>query len=139
MKNNSFTIYIITLFSFCIFFNDIFAQNGNITIHKDARLDQRISNYGEITPPHTTPQINGYRIQLAFEQSKSEIEKHRTTFSNSFPKIDTYVIYSAPNFFLKVGDFRTKIEAEKVKSQVESDFPTSNVIRDQINLPKIDE
>jgi len=113
------------------------AQTGSVTIHKDQRLDQKIADYGLIVPPNTTPQIDGYRVQLTFEQSREAIETAKAKFSAAFPEIDTYVIYKAPNFFLKAGDFRTYNEAEKVKSKIEIDFPTSNVVREKINLPKI--
>jgi hypothetical protein len=115
----------------------MFAQNGSVTIHKDARLNQKIADYGLVIPPNPTPQIDGYRVQLAFEQSKEAIENAKSQFSKYYPDIDLYVIYKAPNFFLKAGDFRTFNEAEKIKSKVEADFPTSNVIREKINLPKI--
>lgn len=115
----------------------VFAQNGSITIHKDARLDQKIADYGLVIPPNPTPQIDGYRVQLVFEQSKDAIETAKSRFARYYPDIETYVIYKAPNFFLKAGDFRTFNEAEKIKSKIEADFPTSNVIREKINLPKI--
>lgn len=125
----------VTLF-LCASYN-IYAQTGSVTIHKDTRLDQRINEYGEIIPPNTQAQINGYRIQLAFEQSKVELEKQRDKFMTAYPTIETYIIYRAPNFFLKAGNFRTKLEAEKIKFEVENDFPTSTVVKEKIDLPKI--
>lgn len=137
MKNVQLIHASVVLLASTILSTSVSAQSGNVTIHKDNRIDQRISAYGEVVPPNPTPQIDGYRIQLAFEQSKTEIERLRDNFKTLFPDVDTYINYKAPNFFLKAGDFRTKLEAEKIKAQVEKDFPTSNVIRDNINLPKI--
>ena len=55
-----------------------------------------------------------------------------------YPKVDTYVTYTAPNYFLKVGNFRTHLEAEKVKTSVDKEFPTNYIIKELINLPRID-
>ncbi|MFN6084269.1 MAG: hypothetical protein ACK476_05005 [Fluviicola sp.] len=123
------------IFSF-IFINHFF---GQVTIEKDARIDQLVKNQSQIIPPATSPQISGYRIQLSFDQSKSVIDEQRARFVSLFPKIDTYVEYNAPNYFLKVGDFRSQLEAENIKAQAQNQFPLSFVIKEKINLPRIDQ
>jgi len=115
-----------------------FAQSGSVEIIKDSRIDNLVRNQGAIIPPATGPQINGYRIQLFFDSNKQLVDQARVKFITKFPKVDTYVIYNAPNYFLKVGDFRTQLEADKVKQEVASEFPTSFVIKEKINLPRID-
>lgn len=119
--------------------NAVFAQQGNVEITKDPRIENLIKQEGTVVPPATSPQITGYRIQLFFDTNKEAVNDARSKFIALYPKIDTYVIYVAPNFFLKVGDFRTQLEAEKVKSTIESQFPTSNIIKEKINLPRIDQ
>ncbi len=117
----------------------LFAQQGNVEITKDPRIENLIKQEGAVVPPATSPQITGYRIQLFFDTNKDAVNEARSKFIALYPKIDTYVIYMAPNFFLKVGDFRTQLEAEKVKATIESQFPTSNIIKEKINLPRIDQ
>lgn len=114
-----------------------FGQKGSVAIHQDERLKQRVSDYGTVLPPNPTPQIDGYRVQITFEQSKEAIETAKSKFSQMYPDIPIYTIYKAPNFFLKAGDFRSYNEAEKIKSKIEGNFPTSNVIKEKINLPKV--
>lgn len=116
-----------------------FAQKGDVEIIKDPRIDALIKQEGAIIPPATSPQMVGYRIQLFFDSNKSSVDEARSKFMNAFPKVDTYVTYTAPNYFLKVGDFRTQNEAEKVKSSVDSQFPTCFIVKEKINLPRIDQ
>lgn len=120
-------------------FQNAFAQQGSVEVKKDPRIENLIKQEGAIVPPATSPQITGYRIQLFFDTSKDAVNEARSKFIALYPKIDTYVTFTAPNFFLKVGDFRTQMEAEKVKSTVDSQFPTSNIIKEKINLPRIDQ
>ena len=119
-----------------ILFNQL---NAQVTIEKDPRIDQLVKNQSQIIPPATSPQISGYRIQLSFDQSKTVIDEQRARFVAMFPKVDTYVEYNAPNYFLKVGDFRSQLEAENIKAQVQAQFPLSFVIKEKINLPRIDQ
>lgn len=115
-----------------------FAQ-GSIEIIKDSRIDALVRNEGAVVPPATTPQIMGYRVQLFFDSNKSAVDDARSRFIAMFPKVDTYVQFTAPHYFLKVGDFRTQMEAEKVKSEADASFPTSFVVKEKVNLPRIDQ
>jgi len=117
----------------------LFGQKGNVEIIKDARIDALIKKQGMIVPPANSPQIQGYRVQLFFDADRKSVDDARSKFVSAFPKIDSYIIYNAPNYILKVGDFRTLLEAEKIKSSFIRDFPTSFIVREMINLPRIDQ
>lgn len=114
------------------------AQSGNVEIIKDDRIDNLVRQKGAIIPPATSPQMAGFRVQLIFDSNKKTVDDARSKFVASNPKIDTYINYNAPNFVLKVGDFRTKQEADKVKDGLMRDFPTCFVVKEMINLPRID-
>jgi hypothetical protein len=109
-----------------------------VNVTKDERIDLLIKQRSNIIPPATTPQITGYRIQLIFDSNKKLIDDSRTKIVASYPKIDTYITFNAPHFGLKIGDFRTKQDAERVRDVLLRDFPTSLVIKETINLPRID-
>lgn len=127
------------IFAVIICGQNCFGQQGKVEIFKDPRIDNLISQEGTIVPPALSPQITGYRIQLFFDISKDAVNEARSKFIGLYPKVDTYVTFTAPNFFLKVGDFRTQMEAEKIKSNIDNQFPTSNIIKEKINLPRIDQ
>lgn len=116
-----------------------FSQEGHVEIIKDQRIDGLVKKQGMIIPPGTSPQMPGYRVQLYFDADRKSVDDARNKFINMYPKVDTYVIYNAPNYFLKVGDFRTQLEAEKVKDSFVRDFPTCFIVKEMINLPRIDQ
>lgn len=130
---NRILILVLSLFTL-----PVLAQNGNVEIIKDDRIDNLVKQKGAIIPPATSPQISGFRVQLVFDSNKKLIDEARSRFVSSYPKIDTYITYNAPNFVLKIGDFRTKQEADKVKDGLMRDFPTCFVVKEMINLPRID-
>jgi len=112
-----------------------YAGKAQVTVVKDSRIDELVKAQGQ----NATPEINGYRLQLAFDSNKSFIDDSRAKFAAQFPKVDTYVEFVAPHYFLKVGDFRTQLEAEKVKAATSAQFPTCFVVKEKINLPRIDQ
>jgi len=125
--------------SVCLFISAAsFAQKGDVQIIKDKRIDVLVKKEGEIEPPAINPQIEGFRIQLFFDSERSAINDARGTFIAKYPRIDTYTTYIAPNFFLRVGDFRTRLEAEKVMDELKELFPTSFIVTEEINLPRLE-
>lgn len=127
---------LITIIS-CFIVSISFSQIGDIEIIQDNRIDTLIRNQSYIPSHESNPHIDGFRIQLFFDNDRSLINTKRAYFISLFPKIDTYTTYTAPNFFLKVGDFRTRLEAEKIKAEIEAEFPTSFIIKEKVNLPKL--
>lgn len=114
------------------------ARDGKIIINKDPRIAKMIEYKGKTIPPAFGPQINGYRVQLFFDQEKNNVNEARTRFLNANQDLPSYVEYSAPNYNLLIGDFRTRLEAEKWRAQLSAEFPEGIIKETRIYLPEID-
>jgi hypothetical protein len=108
--------------------NNLYTQ---VNIVKDNRIDEKISGKSQ-------KQILGYRVQICFDSDKILVDQMREKFISQYPKIDTYITFDAPNFNLKVGDFRTQIEAEKLKEKIIADYSITIIHKELINLPRVD-
>lgn len=128
----------ILFISFIFLQGFLFGQDGTIEVIKDPRIDALVEKQGQPVLPETQTQIDGYRIQLFFDQDKKVVDESRSTFISKYPKIDTYVEYNAPYYYLKVGDFRTHLEAVRIKSTLEEKFPTSFIVKEKIYLPPLE-
>lgn len=133
------TAFILIVFLSAIVQTNGFAQSGNIEVISDPRLDLLVKKQGMPIPPATSVQITGYRLQLVFDSDRKVVDEARAKFISEHPKVDSYLLYNAPNYILKVGDFRTQMEADKWKSQLIQSYPTCFVVREKINLPRIDQ
>ena len=60
----------------------------------------------------------------------------KTLFNAKYPDIEAYVVYEEPNFKVKIGDFRTRMEARGFVQQIKTEFPDAFVILDQITFRK---
>lgn len=129
----------IIIFGCFLFVSSIhFCQKGEITIVADSRMDLLVKKQGTAVPPAVNPQIYGYRVQIYFESDKKLVNEMQIKFLEMMPKVDSYIEFNAPNYVLKVGDFRTILEAEKVRDKALAIFPTSFILKEYINLPRID-
>ena len=116
----------------------VFGQSGEVKIIRDSRIDRLVGAQSVIVPPAINPQIKGYRIQLFFDTDRAALSDARSIFFAKYPRIDTYATYMAPNFFLRAGDFRTRLEAEKIKEEINELFPTSFIVSEDVNLPRLE-
>jgi hypothetical protein len=126
---------LLTLFTFLSTL--FFAQtNGKgIVIIKDKKIDELIENKSNIKKNSTT----GYRVQIYFSTNKNELNDVRLKFIKSYPRIETYITYDAPNYLLRVGDFSEKNDAEKFKKEIFREFPDNFLVKCGINLQNNDE
>jgi hypothetical protein len=120
---------------FKAFFLLIFVKSNcyiaQVNVVKDNRIDEKVTNKAQ-------KQLLGYRVQICFDSDKNLVDEMRAKFINQYPKIDTYITFDAPNFNLKVGDFRTQIEAEKLKEKIIADYTITIIHKELINLPRVD-
>ena len=111
------------------------AENGEITVHEDERIDklEKFIRSGEESLEGVL--IDGYRVLIYFDQNKSKSEQQKAHFLSLYEDHKAYVDYLAPNYRVRVGNFRTRIEAEKLKQELIGLFPTAIVVEDKIQLP----
>lgn len=81
--------------------------------------------------------ISGYRVQIFFGSQRTDANKIRSDFDLLNPEVPSYLIYQAPNFKVRVGDFRTRLEANKFYQEIVKQYPSVFIVEDEISLPKI--
>jgi len=82
--------------------------------------------------------IQGYRVQIHFGTEKAKAMDVKSKFMTQNNDIPSYLDYQQPYFKIRVGDFRTKLEAYKLLQDIMDDFPGAFIVSDEIELPKID-
>tara|TARA_Y100000385_G_scaffold172637_1_gene178716 strand:+ start:113 stop:496 length:384 start_codon:yes stop_codon:yes gene_type:complete len=80
----------------------------------------------------------GYRIHLTFDENVNFIQDCRVQVISRFPGIDTYIIFKTPAFYLEAGNFLTEHDAELVRKKLRGQFPMSSVVKQKIEMPRID-
>jgi len=86
------------------------------------------------------PEAPGYRIQLMMESGNhalTEAEELTVDFNEKYPEVGTYITFREPYYRVRVGDFRTRLEAENFLSKITRKYPSAWVIQDDIKIQSL--
>jgi hypothetical protein len=86
---------------------------------------------------HPLP-ISGYRIQI-FQGSVTEAKEARAEFVRTRAKDPVHLVQTRPYFAIRIGDFRTELEAYKRLMELRDVYPGAYVVADRIEMPPIGE
>jgi hypothetical protein len=109
--------------------------DSTVVIIQDARLDgmvkrQKNANLAKQTMP-------GYRIQIYFGSVRQKATDIKLDFTDKHNDVATYLTYQQPNFKVRVGDFRTRLEAQRFLKSMEGEYTTMFIVPDEVKLPSI--
>jgi hypothetical protein len=78
----------------------------------------------------------GYRVQIFFGPQRVVANEVKADFAHLFPKTGAYLVYQQPNFKIRVGDFKTRLEAMKFLKEVQPLYSTAFIVKDDVKLPE---
>jgi hypothetical protein len=108
----------------------------------DIRQDIRLENILEwhIENNKKLDGMNGYRVEIFFSaamNAKEQALKKKKEFLSKYPDYNVHIMFSAPNFKVRAGDFRTKNEALKLYKMIQNDYPGAFIVPDIIDFPAL--
>lgn len=118
----------------------VFSQKGDIQLIQDDKVDLLVSKH--IIINQNRPGIDGYRIQVFFDSgsnSKSRAQSVYESFRSKYPGTGAYLTFKTPNYKVRAGDFRTRLDAQRFLNEILPDYPNAWITEDQINLPKVEQ
>lgn len=114
---------------------NLFAQNpdsGNVVVHSDYKIEALLGKHTEINMAKETEP--GWRVQIMATGDKARVYKLKSEFYLRFKEYPSYVDYWQPNFRLRIGDFKTRLEAYKCLVTIQPHYPDAQLVPDDINL-----
>lgn len=137
-------IIVVLVFGCSIALNAQSIDTVNSYIDQDPRIDSLVQLHKQVNEVFVNHEehdgINGYRVQLSFDSgnnSKSNVSQLKNGFERRYPQVKAYLIFREPYYKLRVGDFRTKLEAEGFLKRISSRYPSAFVVRTKIKFPTI--
>ena len=108
----------------------------HLTVIQDSRLEKMLA--WDIEKNTFVDGVEGYRVEIFFSPAVDAYEmakKKKLEFLSKYPDIPVYIKYDAPNFRVRVGDFRTKNEALKLYKKIKSNYSVAFIVADDIKFP----
>ena len=100
-----------------------YSQSASINIEQDAKIDKLLDIYKS-----ALSSSEYYRIQVGFGNS----ERAQTLKSNveiDFPELPSRIDFDSPTYRVRVGRFKTKLEAERKFNEVRIKYPDAMLLK----------
>ena len=114
------------------------ADTTGVVVTKDPRVDLLVRKQiaiNEETTRESRRNVQGFRIQVMNTPDRTKVYDAKVKVYQEFPDWKPYLLYQAPNYKLRVGDFKTEEEAQAALQQLSRLFPQGMyVIHDLIEL-----
>lgn len=114
------------------------ASSGTVEIIQDIRVDQLVAKHIELNQNRAG--APGFRIQIFFDSGNNSKTKGQSVYDEfraRYPEVQAYLTFKAPNYKVRVGDFRTRLEAVRFLQELLPSYPGAYVITDWINISVI--
>lgn len=107
-----------------------------VVLHADPRLDlilrrHKDAMYGGIYS------ARGFRVQIYNGNDRNKAISVKNDFMRRFPGIPTYLTYVSPHFRVKVGNFRSRAEAEDIYRQATTLYNPCMIVPDIVVIKTI--
>lgn len=100
-------------------------KNG-VLVTKDARYDLLVEKKAEINKKAADFKkgTKGFRIQVLNTTDRTQALNAKSRLLSLYPEHKTYLMYQAPYFKLRIGNFEDRKPAEDLKKELNKLFPT---------------
>ncbi|OXA72804.1 sporulation protein [Flavobacterium aquidurense] len=115
----------LTLTMFTLAYN-IHAQDQNLILNQDPKFEQLLNDKRKINTSINTNDT--YKIQI-FSGKSEEAKKTLSDFKREYNTIDGTIIFNTPNYKVMVGNFKTRIEAERNLAEIKKRYKSVFLIK----------
>lgn len=132
MKKTLICIFVVLIYTSLSAQKTNFSIGNNSTIFSDVDVDFLLSK--DLEKSKKTDKIPGYRIQIISSNSKVDVMNERDKVVKQFKTAKDYVVYDQPYYKLRMGDFKTRLEAVKFLEEISPSYPSAFLVKDEIKI-----
>lgn len=118
--------FVFNFFLLCLSSFATIAQNQNSSLSQDPKFEQLLNEKRKINPSLTVN--DSYKIQI-YNGGSENAKKTLNEFKQEFKDIDATIVFNTPNYKVWVGNFRTRIEAEKTLADIKDRYKNVLLIK----------
>ncbi|SHM85208.1 SPOR domain-containing protein [Polaribacter sp. KT 15] len=118
MKNTLF----LKIFLFCLF-----VSIGNLNAQNSTKKDKEVTNLLEKKRSYNKSNGYGYSIQIYYGNERTARSKH-ARFKVLYPRVYTKLVYNNPDWKVQVGNYKTKLEADRANLIFKKEFSGTIVV-----------
>jgi len=107
-------------------------RKGRIEITGDVQVGELVKKHIEFNERMRT--VPGFRVQIAAlsgANSRDQAFELKRRFKEEYPEVEVYIVFTEPNFRIKVGDFTSKLDAYVFMQRIKDRYP-GNIVKDNV-------
>lgn len=108
-------LFLLLFLSFC------FSYSQEVKIKQNAQIKELMEVKKEFAQLEKTYQIQIFAGNIT--DANAELKK-----SSTKTKLPVSMVFETPNYKVRIGKFRTRLEAEKAQNKLKSEYPSSFII-----------
>lgn len=115
-----------------------FSQSNNLNIKQSPEVKELVEKHKKVNEANY--EFDGWRVQIfsaGGTNSKDKANLAKAEFLSKYPDTKVYIVFNAPYFKVRLGNFRTKIEALHFIEEIKKDYPFAFAVIDKIEPPEI--
>ncbi|WPR71812.1 SPOR domain-containing protein [Flavobacterium sp. NG2] len=128
MRISTINTRLIYSFLICLITQILTAQQQNTNLKQDPRFEQLLAEKQKINSSIIVNER--YKIQV-FSGSSDGARKALYNCKQEFPTLDGTIVFNTPNYKVWIGNFRTRIEAERNMVELKKKYPNLLLIKPQ--------
>lgn len=118
-------LFYISILAICNSLN-IYSQDGKVIVNQDQRFEQLLNEKRKINNSIT---INDrFKIQI-FTGNAELSKKALMDFRKTNKKTDATIVFHTPIYKVWVGNYKTRIEAEKKLMEIKKKYPNAFLVK----------
>ena len=105
---------------------------GHVEITGDVKVSELVKKHIEFNEKVQT--VPGFRIQIASlsgPNSRNGAFDLKRRFKEEYPDVEVYIIFTEPNFRIKVGDFTSRLDAYVFMQRIKDRYP-GTIVRENV-------
>ncbi|MBF8151171.1 SPOR domain-containing protein [Winogradskyella sp. F6397] len=99
------------------------AQQGVVNISQDSDIDKLL----EFKKDVKTSKV--YKIQVYQSNDIDKAQREKTNFLNTYNEWPTEIIWNTPNYKVWVGNFATRLEADRALVKIKENYMYANILQ----------
>lgn len=113
---------------FSFFFLPLFssAQENGVTVSQDPKFENLLKEKRRVNSSITVN--DGYKVQI-FTGDSDTSKKTLADFRRQYKNLDATIVFNTPFYKVHVGNFRTRIEAERHLAELRKTYAAALIIR----------
>ncbi|MCA6361770.1 MAG: SPOR domain-containing protein [Bacteroidetes bacterium] len=109
------------------------------SLQRDVNADPRLKTaVGKHIETNANAKMKGWRVQIHYGADNDRAKSIKSKFLGKYAsEAHAYITYDAPNFKVRVGDFRTQLEAYRFLKKIKAEYPEAFIVECEIEKPPI--